>query len=45
MSNENNSKNKTNEVTKGDNINKQIDKPESKKNKSFKMDTSFLKND
>ena len=39
------SKDIKNEIKKGDKINKETDKTENRKNKSFKMDTSFLKND
>ena len=39
------SKDKKNEIKKGDKINKETDKTENRKNKFFKMDTSFLKND
>ena len=39
------SENKKNEVKKGDKINQQIYKPETRKNKPFKMDKSFLNDD
>ena len=39
------SKDIKNEIKKGDKINKETDKTRNRKNKSFKMDSSFLKND